>query len=263
MTTPQPPLVAIGSRLVRFPQITTLGLRPNLGDYPPEHLRLIQEASTIYYPTNAFAEMFHAQGKRIFPSLACHLLDADKIKQTTLFNLLGLPHPRTRVFYGSQVGQIEGRFAYPFVAKTPRGSFMGRGVYLIQGPSDLAAYLADPRNHPAYIQELLPIDRDIRVVVIGFQPVVAYWRIAQGGNFRNNLAQGAAIDFNGIPPEAVDLARQTARAAHLDEVGLDIAMVDGRPTLLEFNVKFGRRGPLAAGIDVVELVANKILAGEL
>ncbi len=260
---PQPPLLAIGRRLARFPQFTTLGLRPNLSDYSASQRELLRQAATVYYPTNAFAEQLAALGKRIFPSLACHQLDGDKIKQTTLFNLLGLPHPRTRVFYGRQRQEIEQRFAYPFIAKTPRGSAQGRGVYLIKNRDDLAAYLEQPANHPAYIQELLPIDRDVRVVVIGYEPVTAYWRIPQNGDFRSNLAQGALADFHGVPAAAVDLAVTAARLAGLDEVGLDVAMVEGQPLLLEFNVKYGRQGPKSVGIDVVELVARKILAGEL
>lgn len=257
---PRPP-VAIGARLRRFPQIITLGLRPNLADYPPAHQELIQQAPVIYYPTDAFAAQFVSLGKRIFPSLECHLYEGDKIKQTTLFNLLGLPHPRTRVFYGRQRGDIREHFTFPFIAKTPRASAQGRGVYLIQGPRDLEAYLAG--HKVAYVQEYLPIERDLRVVVIGFQPVCAYWRLPPQGDFRSNLARGGRVDFHKVPPAAVELAVETARAANLDEVGLDLALVDGRPLLLEFNVKYGRKGPRRAGIDVVELVARHILAGRL
>jgi ribosomal protein S6--L-glutamate ligase len=255
------PLVAIGRRLARFPWITTLGLRPNFDDYPPEHLALIRRAQTIYYPTDAFAEMFHSQGKRIFPSLECHLYDCDKIKQTTLFKLLGLPHPRTRVFYGRQHREILSHFSYPFVAKKARGSARGQGVYLIKGAEDLDAYLA--AHQPAYIQEYLPIAGDVRVVVINFQPVCAYWRLPPAGEFRSNLAQGARVEFGGVPRAAVEMAVETARLANLDEVGLDVAMLDGQPYLLEFNVKYGHQGPLQQGIDVALLVARKILTGEL
>ncbi|RJX35887.1 MAG: RimK family alpha-L-glutamate ligase [Desulfarculus sp.] len=255
------PLVAIGARLRRFPQFITLGLRPNLADYPPAHRELIRRAPVIYYPTDAFAAQMAVLGKRIFPSLECHLFEGDKIKQTALFNLLGLPHPRTRVFYGRQREQIGDHFRFPFIAKTPRASSLGRGVFLIRGQDDLEAYLA---RHPvAYVQELLPIERDLRAVVIGFEPICAYWRLPAPGDFRSNLGQGGRVDFRDVPPAAVELAVETARAANLDEVGLDLAVVENQPLLLEFNVKYGRQGPRQAGIDVVELVARKILAGQL
>lgn len=254
-------LVAIGSRLSRFPQFTTLGARPNLSDYTPEDLKLIQRAEKIYYPTQAFAAQLCSMGKRIFPSLECHLYAGDKIKQTVLMGLLGLPHPRTRFFYGKQRKAILDHFPFPFVAKTPRGSALGLGVYLIGDQEGLDRYLA---AHPvAYIQELLPVDRDIRVVVIGFEPVCAYWLRAPSGEFRSNLARGGRIDFLDVPRVAVDLAVEAARQANLDEVGVDLVMVDGKPLILEFNIKYGHRGPAMAGIDIPAFIAGKILAGEL
>ena len=129
---------------------------------------MIREAEVVYYPTETLVPQLAAMGKRSVStlSLACHLLEGDKIKQTTLFKLWGLPHPRTRVFYGRQRREITQRFAFPFVAKKPRASSRGRGVYLIENQTQLDAYLA--KNKVAYIQERLPISRDIRVVVIRF-----------------------------------------------------------------------------------------------
>lgn len=253
--------MAIGARLRRYPQVTTLGLLPNWDDYTPAQRALILSAPKVYYPTNAYAELLSTLGRPIFPSLECHLYEGDKIRQTAFFKLAGLPHPRTRVFYGRQAKDIPKHFSYPFIAKAPRASALGRGVFLIQGPEDLAAYLA--RHRPAYIQEYLPIRRDIRVVVIGFEPVAAYWRVAAAGEFRNNLAQGGAVDFAGVPPAAVELAVAAARLGNLDEAGLDLAWVDGQPMLLEFNIKYGRNGPAQAGIDVVDHVAQRIIAGRL
>ena len=253
--------LAIGSRLARFPQVRTLGLRPNLEDYTPAERGLIREAPTVYYPTDAFAAQLVSLGKRIFPSLECHLYEGDKIKQTRLFQLLDLPHPRTRVFYGRQRRHIGDYFSFPFVAKRPRGSSQGRGVFLIQNQAELRRYLE--HNPVAYIQEYLPLQRDIRVVLIGFEPVCAYWRIPRPGEFRCNVGQGGEVDFSGVPPAAVELARRLARAANLDEVGVDLAWYRDRPWLLEFNVKYGHQGPRQAGIDVRRLVLDKILAGEL
>ena len=112
-------------------------------------------------------------------------------------------------------------FSLPLIAKTPRASALGRGVYLIREPQQLERYLA--RHNPAYIQEYLPLERDLRVVVIGKKPVCAYWRQAPPGEFRHNLAQGASLDFGDVPGEAVQLAKKAAEMCGLDEVGIDLA----------------------------------------
>jgi len=253
------PPIAIGSRLARFQGILTLGLRPNFGDYPPAHQALIRRAHTIYFPTNAYAAQFAAMGKRIFPSLESHLYESDKIKQTALLNVFGLAHPRTRVFWGRQCREIIDYFTFPFVAKTPRGSAKGRGVFLIRDQAELDRYLAN--NHPAYIQEWLEIDRDIRVVVIGFEPVCSYWRVAPDGGWITNVARGGRVVFGGVPGSAVELAVEAARLANFDDVGVDVVMRGGEPMILEFNFKYGTAGPRQAGIDLRAVLAAKILDG--
>lgn len=254
--------IAIGARLARFPEILTLGVRPNLADYPQEHRRLLSRAQTVYYPTQAFAAQFQALGKRIFPSLESHLLEGDKIKQTIMLEMAGLPHPRTRVFYGSQRSEILKHFSFPFIAKVPRASAGGLGVFLIRDQAELTDYLA-LNQQPAYIQEYLPLERDLRVLCVGFEPVCCYWRWSEPGNFRTNVAQGGRVDFSQVPKEAVELAVEAAKVCNLDDVGVDVVMAGGRTMLLEFNVKYGHKGPGLAGMDVRRLVVEKILRGEL
>jgi len=253
--------VALGARLAGVPWVKTLGVRPNLEDYPPSDLDLIRAAPIIYYPTHYFAAQLCAMGKRIFPSLTCHQLQGDKIKQTTLFKLRGVPHPRTRVYFHRQRRRIPGEWDYPFVAKTPRFSSRGEGVFLIQGPRDLERYLD---GHPvAYIQRFLPGADVLRVVALNYRSVVAYWRRPPPGEWRANVHAGASISFDDLPPDGIRLAVETARACDLDEVGLDLARSDGQWYVLEANMKYGTVGLREAGVDPARVVGDMIAAGEI
>ena len=263
---PETPLhskrIALGSRLRRCKNVITLGVRTNLSGYEDWQLELIRQSDVIYYPTAFYADIFDTMGKRTFPNYHTYKYAMDKIKQTALFNLLKIPHPRTRVFYGNyQKTIISDYFKVPFVAKIPRGSALGRGVYLIRNDTDLARY--NLLTRAAYIQEYLNIDRDLRVVVIRGRPVHAYWRIARPGEFRTNLSQGATISFDNIPEEGVALAVNTARLCQLDDVGLDICFCDGRYWVLEANMKYGREGFRQAGIDYDQLMHDMIENGQL
>ena len=134
--------IALESRLTHCENVTTLGVKPNLEDYSRESMTLIRNSMKIYYPSSFHVELFYAVGKETFPSVHNYLFAQDKIKQTAIFKLLGIPHPRTRVFYGKhQKSSILDRFQYPFIAKIPRGSAMGRGVFLIQNQTELNNYL--------------------------------------------------------------------------------------------------------------------------
>jgi ribosomal protein S6--L-glutamate ligase len=255
-------VIALERRLRHCRQVLTLGVRPNLESYPEEALAMIQVAEKIYFPSVFYADLFDAMGKSTFPSAHTYRYVQDKIKQTALFKLLGIPHPRTHVYYGRhQQRRIRSEFAYPFVAKVPRGSALGRGVYLIRDDTQLDTYLA--ANRVAYIQQYLPIDRDIRAVVIGDHVVHAYWRVAAADDFRTNVSAGGRILLDGVPREALELARQTARKCGWDDVGLDICCTEGRWYVLEGNMKYGKAGFRAAGIDYYHLMDTLIANGTI
>jgi ribosomal protein S6--L-glutamate ligase len=255
-------VIALERRLRYCRRVRTLGVRPNFESYPAEDLAMIQVAEKIYYPSVFYADLFDIQGKATFPTAHTYRYVQNKIKQTALFKLMGIPHPRTHVYYGrQQQRRIRTEFAFPFVAKVARGSALGRGVYLIRNDDQLAAYLAD--NRVAYIQQYLPIDRDIRVVVIGAQVVHAYWRVARAGDFRTNVSAGGRIRLDAVPQAAKDLALSTARRCGWDDVGLDICRYQDRFYLLEANMKYGKAGFRAAGIDYYQLMDTLIANGTI
>lgn len=254
--------VAIGSRLKQSSVVTTLGLKPNFSDYQPEEVKLIQGADTVYYPTLFYAELLNIMGKKLFPSLQTYLFAQDKIRQTSLFQILGIPHPRTRFFYGkNQKQEILQFFRFPFIAKIPRGSAKGMGIHLIRSMEDLEQYLEHPG--PAYVQEYLPVDRDMRVVVIGGQIVLSYWKLASGNDFRTNVAQGGIISFDPLPRAALDLALKTALQCGWNDVGMDIIEYNGSFFVLEANMRYGRKGFAKAGIDYIQLIEQMILSGRI
>ena len=249
--------IALEGRLRECKNVITLGVRPNFSDYTPREAELIRDAKKIYYPSTFYADLFDAMGKKTFPSYHTYKCVQDKIKQTALFELLNISHPCTRVFYGKrQKKNIVNYFAFPFIGKIPRGSAMGRGVYLIQNKNELNEYLE--LTKVAYIQAYLPADRDIRVVVIGHRIVHAYWRIAPLNEFRSNIAVGGSVSLDSVPQEALDLALHTARFCRWDDVGIDICRHEGHYYVLEANMKYGKEGFRQAGIDYTKLMANLI-----
>ena len=250
-------VIALEARLRNCKNVRTLGVRSNFSDYSPRDADLIRKAEKIYYPTTFYADLFDAMGKATFPSYHTYKCVQDKIKQTAMFDLLNLPHPRTRVFYGNrQKKSIPDHFSFPFIAKIPRGSALGMGVYLIHNQKELRNNLE--LKSPAYVQEYLPIDRDIRVVVIGSRIVHAYWRIAPADEFRSNVAVGGRISLEPVPREARDLALQVARSCRWDDVGIDICEHKGRFYVLEANMKYGRQGFREAGLDYDQLMESMI-----
>ena len=246
--------LSLGKRVRRCPSFRCLGLHANFEDFSPEDKEALRQAPEIYYPTSLYEDLFVSVGKRVFPR-SYYRFVGNKIRQSDLFRLLGIPHPRTRLYYGrNRIERIREDFPYPFVAKTPLGSSQGEGVWRVENDSQLAAYLEAHR--PAYIQEYLPVDRDLRVVLVARQVVHAYWRIARPGEFRNNVSRGASISFENVPEEGLRFARDVARKCRFDEVGLDVCLWEGRYYVLEANMAFGLKGFRQAGLDLHEIFAG-------
>lgn len=245
---------ALGKRWRRCPSLRCLGIRPQWVEYSANEQEAILASEEIYYPGPVYADLFRALGKKIYPENYYEFM-GNKVRQTELFQLLEIPHPRTRIYIGRhRIERIEKDFDYPFVAKTPVGSSKGLGVFLIEEEAGLARYLS---AHPlAYIQEYLPLERDLRVVVVFGRVVLAYWRIQRPGDFRNNVARGGRISFESLPPEALVLAEEVARRCRFDEVGLDLAPFGEDYCVLEANMVFGMEGFRQAGLDYFDLLAR-------
>ncbi|MDA3898622.1 MAG: RimK family alpha-L-glutamate ligase [Desulfobacteraceae bacterium] len=255
-------VIALESRLKHCSNVITLGVRPNFSDYSKEEASLIINAKRVYYPSTFYADMFDAMGKSIFPSVHTYRFVQDKIKQTALFKLLNVPHPATRIFYAkSKRDKILSCFSFPFIGKIPRGSALGRGVCLIHNPEELEQYCC--LTKVAYVQEYLPIDRDIRVVIIGDRIAHAYWRINPPGEFRCNVGLGGEISFEQIPAKALSLALDTARRCGWNDVGIDICECKNRYYVLEANMKYGKAGFTKAGIDYNRMMEVMIRNGEI
>lgn len=198
---------------------------------------------------------------RIFPSVSTYHLGEDKIEMTRAFWSVcpaNVPLTLIRPAGEEAVEEALDTIGLPLVAKEPRAA-EGRGVRRIERVSELRALASHPDTSTLYLQELLPIDRDLRVVWIGDRVVAAYWRIAAFGAFHNNVARGAEVSYDDIPLAAVRLVEAVAPALGLDHAGFDVAMVDGHPFLMEFNTLFGTAGLDRLGLAVGPLVYEYLL----
>lgn len=244
-------------RLVSFDAFRSLGI-PGVTYIKPERFLDEQEAlcaaDWVLFPeTWQLNTLLYALGRRIFPAPAGYRLGYDKIEMTRAFTALWPRHvPQTLIVANSEAGRRQAldELWFPMVLKEPRNS-MGRGVHLIRDRDELAARAG---HQPVlYLQEYLPIERDLRVVWVGDEIVTAYWRCGVDG-FHNNLARGGEIDFHDIPEAALDLVRDVATRLGLDYAGFDIAMVGGHPYLIEFNLLFGNAALNERGIQLGERI---------
>ncbi|MGR9045139.1 MAG: ATP-grasp domain-containing protein [Gammaproteobacteria bacterium] len=245
-------------RLVSFDALRTFDL-PGAVYIKPEsmnrHLGEIQQADWLLFPQYWQANMLHyALKKRIFPSINSYHLGHDKIEMTRALAAVCPQHvPDTLMLANSESNarKVLEHFGFPFIAKDIR-SARGMGVYLIENSRDWQDYLA--RSETLYTQEWLPIDRDLRLVVIGAKVVAGYWRVKAEGALHSNVAQGGEVVFDDIPAQALALTERTALQLGIDYAGFDLAVIGGHCYFFEFNRLFGNQGMNERGIKSGPLI---------
>lgn len=239
-------------RLVSFDPFRTLHL-PGATYIKPtqylDHLPLIESADYLLFPQYWQVNALHyALGARLFPSLASYHLGHNKIEMSRAFQTLCPQHiPATEILANTPENQqsVLDRWRLPFVAKTVK-SAQGQGVFLIRTRADWQRYCAS--HEVLYIQQLLPAQRDLRLVVIGRQVIGGYWREHREGGFHNNVSQGGRIIHEPLPEAAVALVQDVANRLDIDHAGFDVMLVDGQPFILEFNRLFGNQGLIEQGL---------------
>ena len=101
------------------------------------------------------------------------------------------------------------------------------------------------------------------MVLINYEPVLAYWRIRSQQDFRTNLYQGGKIDFSNIPRKAIGMAGEFARMCNFNDVGLDLLEHAGIWYLIEANMQYGREGFKRKNMVLKDIIREKLVAGTL
>jgi len=215
----------------------------------------IIEADWILYPQYwQVNSLVYGLKKRIFPNINTYHLGHNKIEMTRAFmSVCPSNTPYTEILSNTPSNQekILDTFTFPFIAKEIKNS-MGKGVFLINNIKDFRNYCET--NEILYVQEKLPIDRDLRITYLGDKIIGSYWRIGSNDNFKNNVSQGGVIIYDNIPKDALILVEHVAKTLGINHAGFDIADVDGHYYILEFNVLFGTKGIVDLGIPLNNLI---------
>lgn len=235
---------------------------PGVSYIKPDHMfkRIddIRAADVLLFPENwQVNSLVYGLRKNIFPSVQSIQIGFDKIEMTRAFwSLAPDLTPYTEIAGRSKetIQRILDTFPFPFVAKETRSS-MGRGVFLIRTEKDFYEYCE--RNEILYVQEYLPIEKDLRVVYVGDSVVSAYWRIGEN-SFHNNVAQGGKLSFHGIPEEALQLVKATAKALGINHAGFDLVQANGKFYFLEFNCLFGNQALVQQSIRVEDIIYDYV-----
>lgn len=249
-------------KLVTFNPLRTIGM-PGVQYIKPEHMfkesETIKQADGILFPQKwQVPALVYGWKKPIFPSIETLQLGIDKIEMTRGLRTIipnHLPYTEIKANTRDNQQEILETFPFPFVAKEPKNA-RGNGVYLIENETQFAQYTT--KTDALYVQDYIPHDKELRIVVVGKSVITAYWKIKNEADFHHNVAQGGQLDFGNVPLAALQLVKRVADALNIDHAGFDVLMLNGQPYILEFNVLFGNEGIREQGIKVEKKIYEYI-----
>lgn len=190
------------------------------------------------------------------------IVDGQKLSQA------GLPFPKTIYAptykgYMSLMDKIQKEIGYPLLLKH-KAAGKGSSIFKMNDRLDLENKLADLNEDKAvgryYIQQMVDLKSDYRILVIGDKVVGAMQRIPKKGEFRANFSLGGSVKPVELTDEMKDLAERAAKATGANFGGVDIIYTtDNKPYLLEVNRTPGFQGFMTAhGIDIPKLFVEYI-----
>jgi glutathione synthase/RimK-type ligase-like ATP-grasp enzyme len=181
----------------------------------------------------------------------------DKISEGFLFALNGLPYPDTyfTVHTATLVNLIEKNadsLSYPFILKAVDAS-AGQDNHLITNQETLLEIIKT--SDLAYmVQNFIPNDGDHRILVLGYEPKLAFKRTRQDeSSHLNNTSQGASAiltDIAAYSDAVIQDAVEAARLVRREIAGADVLF--NKDTSEHFILEVNASPQLATGAFLPE-----------
>lgn len=179
---------------------------------------------------------------RFIPSLDTQFSNKSKENVTRFAWKYDLPIPKTYIYYKhANADKFLQKCEYPKIIKKSYGpsNYGGYFVHKVDNYNEARELLDNKKYHPQYMQDFVPMEADIRVMLIGHKPVCAFWRRAPEGEWLTNTSQGGSMDYMDVPKNVLDLAVRVSKAAKAEYWACDVAYgKDGVPRILECATAF-------------------------
>jgi len=192
-------------------------------------------------------QQIEKQGNKIYPPIADILLWENKVYMHSKFDELEINCPKTIILRQSEIdiNFIENSFSYPFLIKEPFSNH-SRGIYFIHNRDEFILQAANSfRNvNSILIQEIIPMNRDARVVVLNNQIVYSYWRNKPDSpNFTTtSTSNGSALDFSPLAQKNQNILIQYTKKLNLLMAAYDVTFSQNdentMPIILEVSTSF-------------------------
>jgi len=155
---------------------------------------------------------------------------------------------------------------YPLVIKPVIGSW-GRGIELIEnennGMNALKARKERNRlyDNIYYLQEFIENKfRDLRILVVGDEPIVAYYRYSQSDEWKHNVALGSKTEHCKITKEMEELTDSVMKTMGEGILAIDLLETSNGLVVLELNNNMEFKGAqMTTSINIADEIVKYLI----
>jgi len=198
--------------------------------------------------TISLVKYFRNRGIKVFDNNYSNIFySINKVADLTKLSLENFPLPdsfHTRSY--DDFPSLCAKIGYPIIIK-PIKTGKGRGIEKLEDPKQLSEFIkkANDEERPAgyyLIQEFIPYEKDLRVLIIG-DHVYAMRRFPKEGDFRANFSLGGTVEIITPDEETKALAMKALHCIGLSIGGVDVLITpEGKRYILEVNHNPGIEG---------------------
>ncbi|MDA8944043.1 hypothetical protein N9I32_01620 [Porticoccaceae bacterium] len=184
------------------------------------------------------SEQLESQGNEVFPSTKEVVLWENKDVMHSIFNEKDIRTPKTELVDLETYIPAE----FPFLIKE-LNSCSSLGLYKIESKDDYDKAkhnLLSTKERKVLVQELLDIKSDLRVIYVGNEIILHYWRINKASEWRpTSTGHGSEVDFVTFPSDWKDWMDNVVKNLDIRTGAFDITWendnLDGEPFVLEVS----------------------------
>ena len=189
------------------------------------------------------ANELEIQNNTLFPKKNELIFWENKIYMHKKFNDLDIKSPKTFI---KSIDDKTIDLQFPFLLKEPH-SCASKGVHLITNQQEYFLLINDIKfkfnNNEFLLQELIPMRKDLRVIIVNNEIVSYYWRINKSDTWKpTSTSYGSDVDFNNFPTIWKDLIFENINKLNLTAGAFDITWynddITTEPYFLEVSPVF-------------------------
>lgn len=204
-------------------------------------------------------EQLENQNNMLYPNLKQIKYWENKIYMHEMFDKLDIKTPKSIIvdcMYNIEKLGLE----FPFLLKEPH-SCSANGVHKISSQQELLSISKKLKfSDKIIVQELLNIKRDLRVIIVGNEIVLHYWRINLSDEWKpTSTGFGSDVDFISFPEKWKTHMLHTLKKLELDTGAFDIAWQNDDITTEPYYLEVS---PYYQPNPIPDFDLNKISYGE-